>query len=136
MAVETLADGIQTTLILVTRPEAAPLKEIERASHELAELGVRNQSMVINGVLADYDDTISQSLYDKQQKALVNIPKSLEEIQAYMIPLRAYNITGIENVRSLLTKDSYVISDEAIKAKRQSLITCSNKLGSSIQTII
>jgi len=73
--------------------------------------------MVINGVLADYDDTISQSLYDKQQKALVNIPKSLEEIQACMIPLRAYNITGIENVRSLLTKDSYVISDEAIKAK-------------------
>jgi arsenite-transporting ATPase len=117
MAVETLADGIQTTLILVTRPEAAPLKEIERASHELAELGVRNQSMVINGVLADYDDTISESLYDKQQKALVNIPKSLEEIQAYMIPLRAYNITGIENVRSLLTKDSYVISDETIKAK-------------------
>lgn len=117
MAVETLADGIQTTLILVTRPEAAPLREIERASHELAELGVRNQSMVINGVLADYDDTISESLYDKQQKALVNIPKSLEEIQAYMIPLRAYNITGIENVRSLLTKDSYVISDETIKAK-------------------
>lgn len=117
MAVETLADGKQTTLILVTRPEAAPLREIERASHELAELGVRNQSMVINGVLADYDDTISESLYDKQQKAIVNMPKSLEEIQAYMIPLRAYNITGIENVRSLLTKDSYVISDEAIKAK-------------------
>ena len=117
MAVETLADGTQTTLILVTRPEAAPLREIERASHKLAELGVCNQSMVINGVLAGYDDTIPESLYDKQQKALVIMPKSLEEIQAYMIPLRAYNITGIENVRSLLTKDSYVISDETIKAK-------------------
>src|SRR5690606_23982509 len=27
-AVETLTDGVQTTLILVTRPETAPLKEV------------------------------------------------------------------------------------------------------------
>jgi len=116
-AVETLIDGVQTTLILVTRPETAPLKEIERASHELAELGVLNQSMVANGVLANYDDTISKSLYDKQQKALSDMPKSLQAIKTYMIPLRAYNITGMENVRSLLTKDSYVINDEVLKTE-------------------
>lgn len=116
-AVETLADGVQTTLILVTRPEIAPLKEVERASHELAEIGVLNQSMVINGILADFDDTISKSLYDKQQNALANIPKSLKNITTYMIPLRAYNITGMDNVRAFLTNDNYVISDEAIKTK-------------------
>ncbi|RKD30346.1 arsenical pump-driving ATPase [Lacrimispora algidixylanolytica] len=116
-AVETLTDGAQTTLILVTRPETTPLKEIERASRELAELGVLNQSLVINGVLADYDDTISKSLYDKQQKALADMPKLLQSIKAYMIPLRAYNITGMENVRSLLTKDNYVICGETIKAE-------------------
>lgn len=117
-AVETLTDRVQTTLILVTRPEAAPLKEIERASRELAELGVLNQSMVVNGVLADYDDTISKSLYDKQQKALADMPKSLQSIKTYMVPLRAYNITGMENVRALLTKNSSVISNETIKTKR------------------
>lgn len=116
-AVETLTDRTQTTLILVTRPETAPLKEIERASHELAELGVRNQAMVINGVLVDYDDPISKSLFDKQQKALTDMPKPLQAINAYMVPLRAYNITGMENVRSLLTKDGYVTSDETIKAE-------------------
>lgn len=116
-AVETLTDGAQTTLILVTRPETAPLKEIERASYELAELGVLNQSMVINGVLADYDDTISKNLYNKQQSALSNMPKPLQAITTYMVPLRAYNITGMENVRSLLTKDGYVTSDETIKAE-------------------
>lgn len=115
-AVETLTDGAQTTLILVTRPETAPLKEIERASYELAELGVLNQAMVINGVLADYDDTISKSLFDKQENALANMPKPLQAIKSYMVPLRAYNITGMENVRSLLTKDGYVTSDETIKA--------------------
>jgi arsenite-transporting ATPase len=115
-AVDTLKDGEQTTLILVSRPETAPLKEVERASHELGEIGVLNQALVINGVLADYDDTISKNLYDKQQKALSDIPKPLMEIQTYTIPLRAYNITGMENVRSLLTKDSYEISNEVMKA--------------------
>lgn len=50
-AVETLADSLQTTLILVSRPEVSPLKEAARASQELAELGVINQTMVINGVI-------------------------------------------------------------------------------------
>lgn len=116
-AVETLSDGDQTTLLLVTRPETAPLKEIERASYELAELGVCNQSIIINGVLSDYDDWVSESLYNKQQSALADMPKPLQAIKAYMIPLRAYNITGMENVRALLTKDSYAISDEVIKAE-------------------
>lgn len=116
-AVETLTDGEKTTLILVTRPETAPLKEVERASHELGEIGVLNQALVINGVLADYDDTISKSLYDKQQKALADIPKPLMEIQTYTIPLRAYHITGMENLRSLLRRDSYTISNEVIKAE-------------------
>lgn len=116
-AVETLADGIQTTLILVTRPETAPLKEVERASHELAEIGVLNQSMVINGVLTECDDTISKNLYDKQQKALANMPEALKNITTYMIPLRAYNITGMDNVRALLVKDNYIINDETIKAE-------------------
>lgn len=41
-AVETLADADRTTLLLVTRPEEAPLKEAKRASAELSELGIRN----------------------------------------------------------------------------------------------
>lgn len=103
------------TLILVTRPENAPLKEAERASYELADLDVRNQSMIINGVLTDYDDTISEALSRKQQNALTEMPESLQSLPTYMIPLWAYNITGIENVRGFLTKDNYAISDAAIK---------------------
>lgn len=113
-AVETLADGNMTTLILVSRPEAAPLNEAARASKELSEIGVKNQSLVINGVLTEYDDNISQSLYEKQQKAIIETPKELRGITTYMIPYRAYNITGIDNVRSLLTKDNYIISNEKL----------------------
>lgn len=116
-AVETLADVKQTTLILVSRPEKAPLKEAERASKELASIGVINQTLVINGVLDNYDDKISESLYQKQQRALSEIPQVLQELKTYKIPLRAYNITGIENVRSFLISDNYVTCDETINAQ-------------------
>ena len=68
-AVATLSDGNVTTLVLVTRPEEAPLKEAQRASHELAELGVKNQMLVVNGVLPQHDDEISEMFYRKQQDA-------------------------------------------------------------------
>ncbi|NLZ80694.1 MAG: arsenical pump-driving ATPase, partial [Clostridiales bacterium] len=113
-AVETLADGSLTTLILVSRPEETPLKEAERASKELYEIGVKNQSLIINGVLTSYDDSISESLYKKQQNALKDIPEGLKDINTYTIPLRAYNVTGMDNVRALLTEDKYVINEEAI----------------------
>src|SRR5665648_9386 len=116
-AVETLADGKLTTLILVSRPEEAPLKEAERASRELAEIGVKNQTMIINGVLNSYDDSISESLYQKQQKALAEMPQGLQNLITYTVPLRAYNITGMDNVRALLTKDNYIVRAETIHAQ-------------------
>lgn len=109
-AVATLADGELTTLVLVSRPESAPLKEAERASKELADLGVHNQLLIINGVLSAFDDGISESLYAKQQKALADMPAELKDTATYFVPLRAYNITGMENVRNLLQKDSFTLS--------------------------
>ncbi|AJQ26972.1 arsenical pump-driving ATPase [Pelosinus fermentans] len=106
-AVSTLADGKLTTLILISRPEYSPLQEAERASRELKELGVHNQLLVVNGVLElDIEnDQIADKLYAKQQEALRNIPESLRETPTYKIPLRAYNITGIKNIRMLLKED-------------------------------
>ena len=116
-AVETLSDGELTTLMLISRPEMTPLKEAERASKELSQIGVNNQTMIINGVMSSYDDSVSESLYQKQQKSLTEMPKGLQGIKTYMVPLRAYNITGMENVRALLTKDNYNISNEKINAE-------------------
>ena len=104
-AVETLSDGSLTTLILVTRPETAPFKEAERASGELSELGVNNQMLVINGLLMEHTDALSSSLYEKQQAAISNMPEALKAFPIYMVPLRSYNVTGLENVRALLITD-------------------------------
>lgn len=115
-AVETLSDGSLTTLILVSRPEVTPLKEAARASIELAQIGVKNQVLVLNGILTAYDDMISESLYKKQQSALHNIPQEIKDLKMYSIPLRSYNITGLENVRSLLKGDNDVLRKEKVNA--------------------
>ncbi len=115
-AVKTLADGSLTTLILVTRPETAPFKEAARASGELSSLGVHNQMLVINGVLTEYSDALSSSLYEKQQAALNAMPESLQPLPLHMVPLRAYNVTGLENVRALLNHDHVTAPTETLNA--------------------
>ncbi len=114
-AVSTLADKTMTTLMLVSRPDNAPIKEANRASNELRELGIDNQLLIINGILLTYDDEVSKKLFDKQQKALSDMPAMLKEIPVVQIPLRAYNIMGLENIRSFLIDDHYVIKSEKIE---------------------
>lgn len=116
-AVSTLADKEKTTLIIVSKPDSTPLIEAERASKELSDLGINNQIMIINGVLQGFDDTISEGLYRKQQKALASLPNGLKDKEIYVVPLRAYNITGINNVRAFLTHDILDSNIATLQAK-------------------
>lgn len=105
-AVDTLADGQKTLLVLVTRPEAAPLAEAERASEELSLLGVNNQLLVVNGLLSSADDTVSKRFKEKQLAALEAFNGKLKSAITYYIPLRSYNIIGLENIRAFLSGDA------------------------------
>lgn len=106
-AVENLADKDKTTLILVSRPEETPLIEAERSSHELSELGINNQVLIINGILSEATDDVSIKMLDKQQKALENMPQGLKKFKIFTIPLRSYNVVGIDNIRTFLYSDEY-----------------------------
>lgn len=86
----------------MARPEEAPLKEAERASNELALLEIKNQLLLINGVLTAKDDLLSQQLWEKQQTALEQMPERLKSLAVYTIPLRSYNISGLKNLRGHL----------------------------------
>lgn len=101
-AVEILTDAAETTLILVTRPQKAPLIEAERASEELLKLGIENQKLVVNGLLETQDDAISQEIYTEQRNDLNNMPKPLSKFDTYYIPLRPYNVTGLDKLQVLL----------------------------------
>ncbi|SUP43380.1 arsenical pump-driving ATPase [Veillonella criceti] len=105
-AVRVLADPKRTTLMLVTRPEESPLLEVSRAANELAELGVTHQILLINGVLIDADDDISQAFQNKQVRAMVQKASSLEDLDTYIIPLQAYTVSGIDSIRKLLSGET------------------------------
>ena len=107
-AVETLSDTGATRLMLVSRPEIAPLKEAARSSHELQLLGIKNQILIINGVLQQLDknDSVSSQLHERQQKALQSMPAELSGYPLYHVPLRSYNLSSIANIRRMLYSDS------------------------------
>lgn len=110
-AVDTLADGKRTSLVLVARPEETPLLEANRASAELSELGINNQILIINGLLSAYDDEVSKAFYKKQKESLDAMPEGIKGLETYFIPLRGYNLNSIENLRSLLVEDKDYTSD-------------------------
>ncbi|UYO64533.1 arsenical pump-driving ATPase [Acetobacterium wieringae] len=116
-AVRTLSDGDKTTLILVSRPEPSPLAEAARASKELKEIGVDNQLLIINGTLENFDqsDDIATAFYDKQKDAVKNIPNSLKTLDIYTLPLRAYNVAGVDNIRRLFTEDDAIKEEQVQK---------------------
>jgi arsenite-transporting ATPase len=112
-AVNTLADGNITRLVLVSRPETAALREAARSSHELQLLGVKNQFLVINGILQQLqnEDKLSVEIHEKQQSALQNIPNEIADYPTFTVPLRSYNISNIANIRRLLYEDNVELMD-------------------------
>lgn len=115
-AVLNLADKDKTTLILVSRPEETPLIEAARSSLELSDLGISNQILIINGVLGKASDALSQKMADKQQKAMETMPLGLKKLKTYTLPLRSYNILGLEKIRAFLTSDNYEATSEGRKS--------------------
>lgn len=61
---KTLIDDETTRLVLVARPDKHSIAEAARTSRELAELGVKNQWFVINGILdgADGYDAVARGM--------------------------------------------------------------------------
>lgn len=115
-AVANLADKNKTTLVLVSRPELTPLIEAERSSLELSELNINNQTLVINGILDEATDDVSTDLFEKQQKAMNNIPQNLSKLKIFTIPLRSYNILGLDNIRNFLVSDNYQKTNNQVKS--------------------
>ncbi len=105
---QALADPTQTLVVVVSRPDEAPLAEAARASFELRELGVANQHLVVNGVfqLTHPDDLIAVALRERSMKALSNMPQELIEMPRTELPLRGSELVGIPALRAFFTPGS------------------------------
>jgi len=101
--VKALSDPTVTTLILVARPEASALREVERTSIELANLGVRNQHLVVNGVFQAIDSTdpVAVAMGQRAQSALARIPNGLAALPRTQVPLASHGLIGIDALRAI-----------------------------------
>jgi len=105
--VHTLADAAVTTLLLVSRPQAAALHEAERTSGELRELGVGNQRLIINGVFETKcpDDVTALALQHRGMAAIKGSDAFIRSLPTSIVPLRSFNILGLDGLRYLLAGD-------------------------------
>ncbi len=102
-SVKALGNPAVTTLVLVARAEASSLREAARTSGELAELGVRNQHLVVNGVFqaVDASDPYAVALEQRGSVALAAIPQGLKDFPQTIVPLSPDGILGIDSLRRL-----------------------------------
>ena len=105
--VKTLADASATTLLLVSRPQLAALREAERTSKEMRALGVSNQRLVINGIFETKcpEDVTSQAMQQRGLAALAAAQEFIASLPTFIVPLRPINILGIGGLRVLLDGD-------------------------------
>ncbi|SEJ04798.1 arsenite efflux ATP-binding protein ArsA [Azotobacter beijerinckii] len=104
-AVEALADPQRTRLVLVARAQQATLREVARTHEELAAIGLRQQYLVINGVLPPTEaaqDTLAAAVCAREQAALAAMPAALGALPCDRIALKPFNLVGVEALRQLL----------------------------------
>ena len=105
-AVEALADPLHTRLILVARAQESTLREVARTHDELAAIGLTQQYLVINGVLPQSttgSDSLGLAIYAREQRALADIPANLRSLPCDHLPLKAFNLFGLDALKHLFT---------------------------------
>jgi arsenite-transporting ATPase len=112
-AVDALADGKRTRLILVARAQQSTLREVARTHEELAGIGLKQQHLVINGILPKVEaenDGLAVAIYQREQTALDSIPDVLKLLPQDQVSLKAFDLVGLEALRQLLTDAPYQVS--------------------------
>ena len=98
-----LADAGATTLVLVSRPEHSALREAERTRDELAELGVSNLRLALNGVFtaAKPGDPIADAMTTRGRHALAGMPAGLTRLPRTDTPFLPKGTVGLGALRTM-----------------------------------
>ena len=117
-AVDALADGKRTRLILVARAQQATLREVARTHEELAAIGLKQQYLVINGVLPKIEaenDPLAAAIHERELAALNAIPDVLKALPLDKVELKSFNLVGLDALHQLLTDTAPLALDLADK---------------------
>ena len=105
-AVKALSDPERTRLILVARAQKTTLDEVARTHEELAAIGLSRQNLVINSVLPRSEavhDALATAIHRREQAAIANMPAVLRDLPLDQLPLKAFNLVGVEALSSLFS---------------------------------
>jgi arsenite-transporting ATPase len=107
-SVDALANPERTTLVLVSRPEVSALREAERSSAELRELGVSNQCLVLNGVFqaSERHDAVAIAFETRGHEALAAMPAGLVRLPWQEVKLSPRALLGVDALRTMLNSDA------------------------------
>ncbi|MBL8704170.1 MAG: arsenical pump-driving ATPase [Rhodospirillales bacterium] len=108
-ALAALSDSRRTTIVLVTRPDRSAIAEAARTSTELRALGLSNQRLIINGVFkaATANDPIAAALEQAGQQALRDMPDLLRPLPRDAVPLRSFDMVGLDALRALFGQANF-----------------------------
>ncbi|MDX4036220.1 arsenical pump-driving ATPase [Aliarcobacter skirrowii] len=119
--VENLKNKDKTLLILVSRAERLSLIEASRASKELANQGINNQHLIVNGLFnSDDEDEIAKSFEDISKRALENLDETISSLPKTIIGFYPNGAVGIEALESITNGEKPNLV-EGIEAKLNSL---------------
>ena len=108
VALQRLCDPALTKLVLVTRAQPSSLAEAARTATELQQIGLHNQTLVVNALLPAADpgdpaDPLRDSIRFREQAALAGMPEALAQLPVDQVPLKARTVMGVDALRSLLS---------------------------------
>lgn len=105
-AMAALGDPARTTIVLVTRPDPNAIREAARTSSELQALGLGNQRLAINGVFtaSDETDAVAKAIEVLGAHALAAMPDTLRALPHDRIPLRTFDMVGLDALRQVLAE--------------------------------
>jgi arsenite-transporting ATPase len=112
---KTLTDDKTTRLVLVARPDRHSIAEAARTSKELADLGVKNQWFVINGILgeAGADDEVARAMRRREIGALETMPMELQALPRAEVRLSPVSPIGVSALRNILQPGNPVQTEPA-----------------------
>ena len=100
--VAALKNPEQTLLTLVARAEPMSLAEAARASGELAELGLTNQHLILNGVFSgDGADPVAQAFSRKSKDAIDGMPAIFQTVEKTEVAFRPHGVMGTDVLKAV-----------------------------------
>lgn len=103
VALATLSDPAQTSIVLVTRADRGAVREAARTSDELRALGLGNQRLVVNGVFhaSGQGDAVADGLARDHAAVIAALPASLAALPRDEVALRSFDMVGLPALRAL-----------------------------------